>query len=165
MKIRTLSVLFAIALLPHSNVFAKETGTIIDKGKKVRLNYTMKADGHVVDSTQGKEPLEFVYGSQPIMPGLAKGLKGLKVGDHKQLSIPAAEGFGPVNPSAVLEVPKANFPNQEIKPGMVFTTSGKDGRPLRGTVKELHGEKILMDFNHPLAGKALEIDIDILEIT
>lgn len=155
----------AIAQEKEGPAIDKAPGAI-DDGKKVKMHYVMKVDGKVVDDTHQKGPFEFVYGDKaPLIPGLQKGLKGLKTGEHKTLVVPPEEAFGKTNDKALLEVPKAKLPVQEVQVGMVFTLPGQEGgEPAQGVVKELKKDTAVLDFNHPLAGKAVQFDVEILEV-
>ena len=138
---------------------------VIADGKKVKMNYTMKVGGDIVESSLNRKPFEFVWGAGAVMPGLEQGVKGLKAGDRKQLTIPPKEGFGEIDPKAVVEIPRTRFPQGDnIKAGMVYSIPSKSGIPLKGIVKEVKGENVLLDFNHPLAGKQLQLDVEILEV-
>lgn len=143
---------------------AKSTGNIIEQGKKVKMNFTMKSNGVILESTEGKQPFEFTFGQNPMIPGLEQALKGLKTGDKKQLSLTPQNAFGEVNPKAIVEFPKSQFKEKGIKPGMVFNGQGQGGIPLRGMVKEVKRDSVVLDFNHPLAGKNLDIDFEVTEV-
>lgn len=143
---------------------AKAPAGVVDAGKKVKMHFTMKSEGAVLESTDGKEPFEFVYGKDPMIPGVEAALKGLKVGDKKQLSLTPENAFGPINPKAVVEFPKDQFKEKKIEAGMVFNGQGKGGIPLRGTVKEVKKDTVVLDFNHPLAGKNLDLNFEVIEI-
>lgn len=163
MKLKTILAVTLLCFFTISRAFA--SGLVIEKGKKVMLNYTLTVDGKVLDSSAGKEPLIFIYGDMALIPGLEKALLGLKQGDKKHLTFAPQEAYGSVDPKAVIEVPRTNFPAEpEIEPGMVFTSHDPQGGDLNGTVKELRGDKVLLDFNHPLAGKSLDFDVEIVSV-
>ena len=143
---------------------ADAKANVITSGKKVSINYTLTIDGKVVDSNKGKEPLAYTQGSHQIVPGLENGLEGIKVGDKKKITVKPEEGYGPVNPQALIEVDIAQIP-KDAKPGMVLTTRGKQGEPVHATFKEVKKDKAVLDFNHPLAGKTLNFDIEVVSIT
>lgn len=152
------------SLLFQTTVQANPVTTIAD-GKKVKMHYTMKVDGGVVESSLERKPFEFVFGQGAVMPGLENGVRGLKAGDRKTLTIQPKEGFGEVDPQALVAIPKTRFSeDQDIKAGMVYNVQSQSGIPLRGIVKEVKEENVLLDFNHPLAGKKLELDVEILEV-
>lgn len=136
----------------------------IEKGKTVTMHYTMSVDGKVVDTTRDSKPFTFVYGTDPMLPGLEKGVKGLEAGDETTLTLSPSEGFGKVNPQALVEVSKSQFREQKIEPGMWFTTQGQNGQPLRAVVKEVRDDTVVLDFNHPFAGKTVQFDVEILDV-
>jgi len=136
----------------------------VEDGKTVKIHYTMRVAGEIVDTTREREPLQFVYGQDPIMPGLQSALLDLEEGEQRQMTLPPAEAFGEVIPEAVVEVPKGQFEN-DVEVGMIVTSMGQDGQPIRAIVKEVQDEVIFLDFNHPLAGKELEIDFEIIEVS
>jgi len=142
----------------------KTESNVIEAGKKVKMNFTMKSEGTILESTEGKEPFEFIFGKDPMIPGVEEALKGLKVGDKKELSLTPENAFGPVNPKAVVEFPRSQFKEKKIEAGMVFNGQGKGGVPLQGTVKEVKKNTVVLDFNHPLAGKHLDLDFEVIEV-
>lgn len=143
-------------------VYAEEP--VVTEGKKVKLNYTLSVDGEVVDTTTDKEPLEYVHGEGSLLPALEQELDGVKQGEHRDITLSAEKGFGKVYEEAVLEVPKDKLPEGDIAVGTVLATQGPDGNPLRGTIKEIKDDSVVLDFNHPLAGKTLRFEIDVLEV-
>ena len=162
MKIFTALLIALTFLTPHA--FPEESPAVIENGKSVKLNYTLTVDGKVIDSSEGKAPMTFVFGQNRLVPGLEKGILGLKRGDKKSLTLPPEEAYGPANPQAIVEAPKASFQAKDIQPGMAFSASGAQGEPMTGVVKELRGDMVVLDFNHPLAGKTLLFDIEVLEV-
>jgi len=137
----------------------------IQDGSKIKMTYSLTADGKPVENVQDNQTIEFILGKDPIMPGLAKGIMGLNAGDKKHLSLSADEAFGPIDPEALVEVAKTQLPKEEIQVGMIFSTEGPEGETMHAIVKEIKEETVLMDFNHPLAGKAIELDVEILEVS
>ena len=162
----SIKALLVVALL---QVFALQTvyaeDVVIAAGKKVQFDYTLTVDSQVIDTTDGKQPIEFVQGDGTIIPGLARQLEGLKAGDAKVITVSAEEGYGPVTPEAIKEVPKTVFPKDaDIKVGQVYEFQGEGGTGFPGIVSEIKEEAILMNFNHPLAGKELKFDIKIVKV-
>ena len=159
------AMLFAILL----QVFVLQAGyaadIVIAEGKKVQFDYTLTVDGQVIDTTEGKQPIEFVQGDGTIIPGLARQMEGLKAGDVKSVTVAAEDGYGQVTPDAIKEVPKAVFPKDaEIKVGQVYEFQGEGGAGFPGIVSEIKEQAILMNFNHPLAGKELKFDIKVVKV-
>lgn len=139
---------------------------MIEKGKTVSMDYTLTVDGKVFDSSEGKAPLQYVQGEGNIIPGLEKELEGLKVGEKKSVVVPAVEGYGERNEQALVELPKENFKTEGAEPqvGMMVQGQTQQGQPLTGTVLEVGEEKIKVDFNHPLAGKELNFEVEIKDV-
>lgn len=137
----------------------------VSDGNTVKFHYSLTVDGEMIDSSSGKEPLEYVHGKKMIIPGLESALDGLNVGDKKSVTIAAEDGYGAVDPNAVVEVPKDGFANSaEAQEGMVVQVPTPDGKTMTGTVQQIKDEILILNFNHPLAGKALNFEIEIIEI-
>jgi peptidylprolyl isomerase len=137
----------------------------VTEGKTVKIHYTLTVEGKVVDSSKGRDPLKFTAGSGQLIPGFEKALQGMKAGDKKTFQVNPEEGYGPVNPQAFREVPKDQLP-PEITPeaGMTLFTKSKSGQPMPVQVMEVKEDVVVMNFNHPLAGKTLNFDVEIMEI-
>ena len=131
----------------------------------VGLEYTLTVDGNVVDSTQGKSAFHYVQGRHQMIPGLERQLTGLHVGDAKDVVVKPEEGYGPVDPSAMIDIPKTQLPpNITPKVGMVLHGTQKDGQSFRAKIQEIKDKTVKLDLNHPLAGKTLNFKIKIATI-
>jgi FKBP-type peptidyl-prolyl cis-trans isomerase 2 len=129
-------------------------------GMRVTLEYTLTLpDKSVADSTAGQTPFSYVHGGHEIIPGLEKALIGLKAGDKKRVKIPAADAYGLYDQAKVISVPKKNVP-PEAKVGTVLRS--ESGQPAK--VLEIKGDSVVIDTNHPLAGKDLTFDVNILKV-
>ena len=158
------SLTVALTTLGWADEKKGNSSTIID-GKQVSLEYTLTLeDKSQVDSNVGKDPLVFTQGAHEIIPGLEKKLSGLKVGDSKQIEVSPEEGYGPVDPQRKQEVEATKIPEDARKVGAKLTGRGPDGRMVFAQVKEINGETVVLDLNHPLAGKKLFFDIKVLKI-
>ncbi len=137
----------------------------ISENKLVKLNYKGTLDdGTVFDSSEGREPLEFISGVGMIIPGLDKGIKGLKTGDKKQIKIESKDAYGPVMEEAIQVVPKDQFPSDiKLEVGMQLAAQGPQGT-IPVVIKEIKDDSVTVDFNHPLAGKDLTFDVEIVEV-
>lgn len=135
-------------------------------GDTVRIHYTgTLTDGSQFDTSAGREPLEFTIGSGQIIPGLEKEIEGMKVGDKSTVTVPAAEAYGPHQPEGVQEVPRSNIPtNINLAVGTQLQGMTPDGRQMNLTVTGLTDETVTLDANHPLAGKDLVFDVELVEI-
>lgn len=135
-------------------------------GDTVRIHYTgTLADGTQFDSSAGRDPLEFTLGSGQVIPGFDKAVQGMAVGDSKSVNIAAQDAYGPRHEQMVQEVPKNALPEDlEPTPGMSLQARGQDGNVINLTVTDVGDEAITVDGNHPLAGRDLNFDIELVEI-
>ncbi|HET8854675.1 MAG TPA: peptidylprolyl isomerase [Salinimicrobium sp.] len=132
----------------------------------VRVHYTGKlADGQVFDSSLEREPIEFTMGKGQLIPGFEKGLIDMEVSEKKTVNIPSDEAYGAPREELIQEVEKSQLP-EEIKPevGMGLVSKSPDGQEMNLVVKEVKDETIVVDGNHPLAGKDLIFDLEVVEI-
>jgi len=144
---------------------AAKPATVIQAGSLVAFDYTLTDEtGKVIDSSQGKEPIHYVHGKGQIIPGLEKELTGMSVGSEKKVTVKPEEAYGQVNPQAFQEVPKDKLPPEALKVGTVLTARGPNGQSVPVRVHEIKENTVVMDFNHPLAGKTLFFDIKVTEI-
>ena len=156
----------ALALLAGATCWAQDEGiTVIESGSTVGIEYTLKLeDGTTVDSNVGGAPLTFIQGSGEILPALEEALLGAKVGDSKEIQLTAENAYGPVNPAAFQEVPLDKLPEDARVAGTMLMAGGPDGQEHPIRVDEVKEETAVLDFNHPLAGKTLNFDIEVLSI-
>lgn len=135
-------------------------------GDTVKIHYTGKLpDGTQFDTSSGKDPLEFELGSGQVIPGFEKAVTGMEVGQTKSVTIPPEEAYGDRNEEMVHEVPKSALPDDlEPEEGMGLQARGEDGQVFRLTVTEVGDETVKVDANHPLAGKDLNFDIELVAI-
>lgn len=134
----------------------------IAKGKTVGIEYTLTLDDQTeVQSNVGGPPLSYVAGEGQIIPGLEAALDGKAVHDRVKVRIPADQAYGPVDPAKLQEVPLDKIPEDARKVGALLRAQGFDG-PIR--VAEVRPDVVVLDLNHPLAGKALTFDVLVLSI-
>lgn len=135
-------------------------------GDTVKIHYTGTLDdGTQFDSSAGREPLEFELGSGQVIPGFDKAVEGMAVGEEKSVNIEPEDAYGPRHDQMVQEVPKDALPDDlEPEIGMGLQAQGPDGQLINLTVTEVADESITVDGNHPLAGKALNFAIELVEI-
>mgnify|MGYP003669263738 FL=1 len=140
--------------------------TTAKQGDTVRIHYTGTLnDGTVFDSSQGRDPLEFEVGSGTIIPGLDFAIPGMNVGDSKTVNVPADQAYGPVNDQALQAVPRADIPADiPLEVGVQLQMQTPDGQVVPVTIADLNETEVTLDANHPLAGKDLNFDIEIVEI-
>ena len=138
---------------------------MIEAGKTVTFYYTLTVEGQVVDSSKEDAPLEYVQGDGKIIKGLEEQMEGLTVGDRRTITVAAAQGYGEVNPQAFRDVPKANLPeNIEPQVGQVLQVVAPNGGRLPVVISEIKDDTVVLNLNHPLAGKELQFDITIVDI-
>ena len=138
----------------------------VKENNTVKVNYTGKlSDGQVFDSSEGKEPLEFTLGKGQLIPGFEKGLIDMKVNEKKTITIAKDEAYGEINKDLIQEVKKTELP-QDMTPkvGMGLVSKTPDGQEMNLLVIEVKEESIIIDGNHPLAGKDLIFDLEVVEI-
>jgi peptidylprolyl isomerase len=135
------------------------------KGDTVKVHYVGKLDdGSIFDSSENRQPLEFVVGSNQVIPGLEEAVIGMDPGDKKTIKIPSEQAYGPHYPELVAQFERNQFPADfELAIGLQLEIPQKDGRALLVTVTELTDESVTLDANHPLAGKDLTFEIELLE--
>lgn len=135
-------------------------------GDSVKIHYTGTLDdGTQFDSSAGREPLAFKLGSGQVIPGFDKAVDGMSVGESKTVNIRAEDAYGPHSAQMVQEVPRSALPD-DLAPvvGMGLQAQGPDGRVANLVVTSVQDESITVDGNHPLAGKALNFDIELVSI-
>lgn len=134
---------------------------VIEPNKVVAVHYTLTegtADGQMVESTDGREPLTFIFGIGMMLPEFERNLEGLKTGDKFAFAIPAASAYGDYDETALVEVPKNIFerdgkiPDGLLEIGNVLPLQDQQGNHLQGMVAWVGLDKVKLDFNHPMAG-------------
>ncbi|NND35812.1 MAG: peptidylprolyl isomerase [Gammaproteobacteria bacterium] len=138
----------------------------IDINCVVAVHYTLTNDqGDQLDSSAGREPLEYLHGGQGIIPGLEQELAGKEVGDKFVVVINPEDAYGETNPELIGEVPKSQFPEgSDIQPGMQFQAQGPNGEVQLITIRDVEEETVTIDGNHPLAGQVLRFDVSVENI-
>lgn len=135
-------------------------------GQTVKVHYTgTLEDGTQFDSSAGRDPLEFTLGEGQVIPGFEQALAEMAVGDTKTVQIPADQAYGEHQPELVQEVDRAQIPDEiELAVGVQLQAQGPDGQVFRLVVTELAEASVTLDGNHPLAGKALTFELELVEI-
>jgi len=129
----------------------------IAKDMVVSMHYTLTLDtGEVIDSSAGREPLQFIYGRGMIIPGLEKELLALKTGDKKTVTVQPDEGYGLVNEELIQTL--------ELKVGMALTGRNEQGQQFEVVVQSFTDAEVVIDMNHPLAGKVLNFETEIVAV-
>jgi FKBP-type peptidyl-prolyl cis-trans isomerase SlyD len=138
---------------------------MIKQGSKVSIHYKLFVEGNLIDSSQGREPLTYVQGSNQIVPGVEEHLEGMEAGDETRVSIPAEKGYGPRDPEALQTVPMSAFESPEkMSVGTTVQGRSQQGPPFTAVVAKVSKDNITLDFNHPLAGKTLDFEFEVIEV-
>jgi FKBP-type peptidyl-prolyl cis-trans isomerase SlyD len=138
----------------------------IEHGSTVLLEYTLKDDdtGTVLDTNKGGSPISYTQGEQQIIPALERQLTGLHAGDEKKVVLKPEEAYGTVDPSAQTEVAKELLPQDALGVGKRLMARDASGEERPVTIKEVKDKTVVLDLNHPLAGKTLSFDIKVLSV-
>jgi len=145
---------------------AQEGRSVVD-GDQVRVNYIGRfADGSIFDSSEGHDPLEFTVGAGEVIVGFDKAVIGLKPGESRKVVVAPEDGYGAHLPEMVAEVERHLIPDHEkLALGSMLEVSLEDGQSLEVQVVEISDESVILDGNHPLAGKELHFEIALLEFS
>jgi FKBP-type peptidyl-prolyl cis-trans isomerase SlyD len=138
---------------------------MIRNGSVVSFEYTLSDEnGEVLQSNKGKEPVTYTHGQHEIIPGLEKGLAEMEINQEKSIRVRPEEAYGQVDPQGFKEVPKSDIPTTELDVGTPLNARGPQGEELLIHVSEVKGDTVVLDFNHPLAGKTLHFDVKVVDI-
>ena len=136
----------------------------IKPGSRVGIEYTLTDEGgKVLDSNKGQEPFTYTHGERQIVPGLESALAGKRAGDVTKVTVKPEDGYGKIDPKAQIEVGKERVP-ADIKVGSELTGSTANGDTRSVRVKEIKDKSVVLDMNHPLAGKTLVFDVRVLSV-
>lgn len=136
----------------------------IEKDKVAKIHYKLTNDGgDVVDTSEGREPLEYLHGHGNLVAGLEKALAGKAEGDSVKVSVSPEEGYGLPEDDLLVDVPREHLPVEDIAPGMRFSAETSGGMRMF-TVMEVAEDSVKLDGNHPLAGETLHFEVDVVAI-
>jgi len=135
-----------------------------EENSVVGIEYELTEAGkdEILDSNKGGMPLEFVTGKGQIIPGLEKGLVGMKEGESKEIVVKAEEAYGLRDEEAVQTLPKEQFEGIDLQKGMTLYGQGQNGETVQVTVVDFDDNGVTVDFNHPLAGKDLKFNVKVI---
>jgi FKBP-type peptidyl-prolyl cis-trans isomerase SlyD len=137
----------------------------VQDGIVVSMEYTLKVDDEVIDSSDGQEPLEFLTGYGNIIPGLEREMMGMKVGDSKDVVVAATEGYGEYDAEAFIDVPRGEFPkDMPVEEGLELSVRDDEGNARYARVESVEAETVRLNFNHPLAGDELHFNVKIVSL-
>lgn len=134
----------------------------------VGVNYTLTVDGKVADQNKPGQPLEFVCGTGMLLPKFEGAILGKEPGEKVSFTLSPADGYGEIEPAAIIDLPKTVFmmngkvADEMLFVGNVIPMADAEGRRMNGTVVEVSQDKVKMDFNHPMAGKTLNFDVEVV---
>ncbi len=137
----------------------------VQNGVVVSMDYTLKIDGEVIDSSEGQDPLEFLTGYGNIIPGLENEMIGMKVGDSKDVVVEPADGYGEYDEEAFMDVPRDQFPaDMPVEEGLELTVRDDSGEGRYARIESVEGETVRLNFNHPLAGDELHFSVKVVSL-
>ena len=147
-----------------SQIYAEDSA--IRNGSKVAFDYVLTVESKVVDSSQTKGPLEYTQGEGTLIPGLTKQLEGMKKGDEKTIEVKPEEAYGNPDPAGIREIPLSSIP-ANIKPevGLILEMQDESGQAFPTKITEIKKDSIVIDLNHPLAGKTLTFKVKIVSVS
>jgi FKBP-type peptidyl-prolyl cis-trans isomerase SlyD len=171
MRVKILALAAAVAVLGagspailRSAEKAKQEN-VVKEGSVVSLQYSLSEEnGDLIESNKGKDPLKYTHGTKQIIPGLEKELTGMKIGGEKRVKVKPEDAYGLVNSKAFQEVPKEQIPANGMKVGATLAAKGPQGQEIPVRIHEIKENTVVLDLNHPMAGKTLLFDIKILDI-
>jgi len=138
----------------------------VEGGRVVSLEYLVRlGNGQLVETSLGKDPIEYLHGGGQILPALERALEGLREGEQAAFSIPCEDAYGTRSEDNVISLPRALFPvDVALKPGLCLYARASGGQSCPITVRELREDTVLVDLNHPLAGERLYFEVTIRAI-
>jgi FKBP-type peptidyl-prolyl cis-trans isomerase SlyD len=142
----------------------------VEKNKMVSVDYTLTVDGAVADKSQPGQPLQFICGMGMLLPKFEEAIMDKEPGESVSFTLEAKDGYGEVIAEAIVELPKSVFMmDGKVAEDILFVGSQipmatADGQHMMGLVKEVKEESVMMDFNHPMAGKTLNFDVTVVDV-
>ncbi|MFP4083095.1 MAG: peptidylprolyl isomerase [Candidatus Aminicenantes bacterium] len=138
----------------------------VKRGDKVKVHYTGRfEDGKVFDSSREREPIQFEVGSGTVIKGLEEAVVEMKPGEKKKVKVEPEEAYGQYNDNLLVDMPKDKFPdNISPEKGMNLQLINKEGKAVPVVVKDIGDDSVQLDANHPLAGKVLVFDLELMAI-
>lgn len=136
----------------------------IGPGTRITLHFSLKlANGDVIDSTEQRAPASFVYGDGNLLPGFERALRGLRAGEQGSFTVWPEDAFGQPNPANVQRFARSQF-DVELEEGLMLSFADAANTELPGVVAGFDDDEVIVDFNHPLAGRPIQFDVRILDV-
>jgi FKBP-type peptidyl-prolyl cis-trans isomerase SlyD len=137
----------------------------VERGRVVRLHYTiLDESGATLESSRGGTPLLYLHGSGQLLTALESKIDGFSAGDATTVTVAPADAYGDRDPRGMVRAPRSTFPDDlELEPGIEVQADTPDG-PLSFLVVAIEGDEVVLDANHPMAGKTLTFDVEVLEV-
>lgn len=138
---------------------------MVRTGSVVKVSYTLEVDGTIIDRSQEGKPFVFEVGNRQVIPGFEEGILGMNIGEKKAFSVSPEKGYGFEDPGSIITVSRDRLP-ADISPevGMVLQALDPSGRTILMRVTDVQSDRIVVNLNHPLAGKTLNFAVEVLEI-
>jgi len=163
--LRVLSMALLAPLLVLPTVSAQTEKAKIQDGSQVSIQYTLLDEkGKQIESNKGGDPFKYTHGKGDIIPGLENGLKGMQVGEKKTIEVKPEDAYGKIQAEAFQEVPRKNFPPELLKVGAQLVVRNPQGRSMPVRVHEIKDETVVLNLNHPLAGKTLTFEVKVMAV-
>lgn len=137
----------------------------VQDGVVVSMEYTLRVDGEVIDSSEGQEALQFLVGHGNIISGLEREMVGMKVGDSKDVIIAPADGYGEYDDEAFIDVPRGEFPkDMPVEEGLELSVRDDEGQSRYARIDSVEADTVRLNFNHPLAGDELHFNVKVVAL-
>jgi FKBP-type peptidyl-prolyl cis-trans isomerase SlyD len=155
----------AVVLCAEAAPSQTQSTVAVAPGYQVTLEYTLSDEkGSQIQTNKGDAPLVFTQGKNEILPGLERAIDGMHVGEEKDVTLPPEEAYGQVDKNAFQEVPKSSIPAEGLKVGTPLQARSPDGHSMLARVSEIKDKTVVVDLNHPLAGKTLAFHVKVLDV-
>ena len=154
-----------LLMVGFTSLSAYADDLVVGPGKKVSVDYTLTVDNKQLETSVGKVPLSYVVGGHNIIPGLENQLNGMRVNEEKVVTVAPKDAYGEIDPKAFREFPKTALPpSTDLKVGAHLLATGADGSRIPVEITKIDGDKVTINFNHPMAGKTMVFKVKILKI-
>ena len=137
----------------------------VEDGVVVSMEYTLHVDGELLDSSDGQGPLQFLAGYGNIIPGLEEEMRGMKIGDSKDVVVEPKNGYGEFDSEAFMKVPRTDFPkDMPMEVDTELTVRDEEGNSRYARVESIEDDNVTLNFNHPLAGDELRFHVKVVAL-